>query len=101
MKKIINNRMYNTETAECLADWDNNLSYRDFNNLDEHLYRKKTGEYFLYGQGGPNTWCATPVGDMWGSGEKIKPLSEEEAREWAEYRLTSEEYIEIFGEPEE
>ena len=101
MKKIIYNRMYNTETAECLADWDNGLSRRDFNYLDEYLYRKKTGEYFLYGIGGPNTWCSQPVGEMFSGGEKIEPLTEQEAREWAERRLGADEYIEIFGEPEE
>lgn len=101
MKAIINGRMYNTETARFLARWDNGLTPRDFNNLSESLYRKKTGEYFLHGEGGPNTWCSVPVGDMFGGGEKIEPLTEDEARRWAEKKLDTEEYIEIFGEPEE
>ena len=32
---------------------------------------------------------------------KLIPLTEEQARNWAEKRLDADEYIEIFGEPEE
>lgn len=52
MKKIINGKMYNTETATELGDFWNGLSTSDFRNLSETLYRKKNGEFFLYGQGG-------------------------------------------------
>lgn len=55
MKKIINGKMYNTETATELGDFWNGLSTSDFRNLSETLYRKKNGEFFLYGQGGAMT----------------------------------------------
>ena len=34
-------------------------------------------------------------------GEDFQILSEEGAREWAEKKLSAEEYCKIFGEPEE
>lgn len=101
MKKIINGKLYNTETATELGDFWNGLSTSDFRNLSETLYRKKNGEFFLYGQGGAMTEYSQPVGDMTGGGEKIIPFTEEQARNWAEKRLDADEYIEIFGEPEE
>ena len=101
MKQIINGKMYNTETATKLGRYWNGLSTRDFRNVRETLYRKKTGEYFIYGEGGPMTQYSQPFGDMRSSGEAIVPLSESDARAWAEKNLTADEYTEIFGEPEE
>ena len=45
-KKIINNRMYNTETAKQLGYWSNGYTPSDFYFAEETLYQKKTGEYF-------------------------------------------------------
>lgn len=102
MKKIINRKIYDTKTAKRIGDWNNNCSTTDFNYYSETLYQKKTGEFFLYGDGnvaskysrscGQNEWC--------GSSEII-PLSFDEAREWAESKLDADVYISIFGEPEE
>ena len=39
--------------------------------------------------------------NSWSSGEKISPLTVEEAKEWSEDHLSAETYIEVFGEPEE
>lgn len=101
MKKIINGKLYNTETATELAN--RSRCYpRDFNYISETLYRKKTGEYFLYGEGGPNTTYSEPVGDSgWASGWNIIPMSELEARSWMELHCDADEYIAAFGEPEE
>ena len=101
IKKIINGKMYNTETATELGEFWNGLSTNDFRNLSETLYRKKSGEFFLYGQGGAMTEYSRPVGNMTCGGEKIIPFTEEQAKRWAEERLNANEYIEIFGEPEE
>ena len=98
MKKIINGKVYDTETAKELARWDNGLSYNDFGSVEETLYRKKTGEFFLHGCGGANTQYAEPSGtNWWKSGERIMPLCFAEAREWAEKHLSGEVYEEIFG----
>lgn len=101
MRKIINNRMYNTKTAVYLGrrlsndgDW--------MHRCREELYRKTNGEYFLYGEGGPATAYAEEDGDnSWSAGTGIRPLSESEAHEWAEENLSTDEYIAAFGTPEE
>lgn len=102
MKKIINGKQYNTETAKKIAEWDCGKARNDFSYVEETLYQKRTGEFFLYGIGGPASWCAyaCPTGGYDG-GEKIKPLTEEKAREWCENRLDADDYEKIWGEPEE
>ena len=39
--------------------------------------------------------------NSWSGGEDIIPLTESEARKWAERHCTADEYEEIFGEVEE
>ena len=101
MKKIIDGRMYNTETATELGNFWNGLSARNFRYLSETLYRKKNGEFFLYGEGGAMTKYSQLFGNMSCGGEEIIPLTDEQAKHWAEKKLDADEYIEIFGEPEE
>lgn len=99
MKKIINGRKYDTETAKEMASWSDGLSFRDFTHVEEVLYQKRTGEFFLHGAGGPSTRYARscPSGG-WSSGEAIIPLTWESAREWAEEHLDADDYETIFGE---
>ncbi|SHK06544.1 hypothetical protein SAMN02745975_03562 [Geosporobacter subterraneus DSM 17957] len=47
MKKIINRKVYNTETAELLGKYWNSLGNDDFNYLHEELYITKKGNMFL------------------------------------------------------
>ena len=99
MKKIINGKKYDTETATAVGSWSNNYSCRDFNHCAETLYRKKTGEYFLYGYGGPMSKYAESCGqNEWSGGERIEPLSYVNARQWAEEHLDVDEYEAEFGE---
>lgn len=99
MKKIIGGKMYDTETAREVGEWDNGLGGGgDFHAVEETLYRKRTGEYFLYGYGGPMSKYAEPYGSSgWQWGAKIRPLTYEEAREWAEQCLDADAYQEEFG----
>lgn len=97
MKKIINGKVYDTSTAEELGNWTNGASTSDFAYVEETLYRKKTGEYFLHGVGGANTCYCSRYGDSWGAGEAIKPLKYESAQKWAEERLDGDGYEKIFG----
>lgn len=102
MKKIINGKMYNTETAKEVGVYWNGLSGRDFRSFTEHLYKKKTGEFFLYGCGGPMTKYAVSCGgNGYTGGDGFTPLTEHEARLWCEEYLDVDEYVEVFGEPEE
>ena len=101
MKKIINGKTYNTETAQKVGYWYNSYSYVDFNYCEETLYQKRTGEFFLHGVSGANGAYAKSVGNARCSGANIVPLTESKAKKWAETHLDADEYIAIFGEPEE
>lgn len=99
MKKIIGGKVYDTETAQKMAGYSNGGGWRDFKHVEETLYRKKTGEYFLHGEGGPMTRYAEPQGqNSWSSGERIMPMTYQEATAWAEEHLDGDEYERIFGE---
>ncbi len=98
MKKIINGKKYDTETAEFVGEMDNGLCGTDFDCIAESLYRKKTGEFFVYGQGGARTRYARKDGASICGGCEIVPLSEDEAKKWAERYLDADKYEEIFGE---
>ena len=99
MKKIISGKVYDTDTAQELGSWENAGNWRDYGHMAETLYRKKTGEFFLHGEGGPMTKYAQAVGqNEWSGGSRIMPMSFAEAREWAEEHLDAEEYEAIFGE---
>ena len=99
MKKVINGKMYNTDTASELAMHSSPGSWRDFSHWEETLYRKKTGEFFLYGEGGPMTRYAEETGtNAWTGGERIMPLTYADAQNWAEKYLDGDDYESIFGE---
>ena len=98
MHKTIANKLYDTATARVLGNWQKGYS-SDRGYLSETLYLKKTGDYFLHGEGGPRSRYAQRVApNTWGYGERILPLTNEEAQDWAENHLTESAYDEIFGE---
>lgn len=98
MKKIISGRMYDTEKARKLAAASSPEGPRDFRWWSEELYQKRTGEFFLFGEGGAASRYAVSCGqNSWKGGEKILPLSYDAAKAWAEEHLEAEEYEGIFG----
>ena len=101
MKKIINGKRYDTDTATRIGSAGYGYS-GDLGYWAEELYRKKTGEFFLYGEGGPMSKYARRTGsNEWSGGKEIRPLSPKEAQEWAEEYLDGDEYEKIFGTIEE
>lgn len=99
MKKVIDGRIYDTDKAEQIGTWWSSQDVRSFTHCEETLYRKRTGEYFLYGWGGPQSKYSRAVGqNEWSGGEKIEPLTSEEARRWAEEHLDADDYQKEFGE---
>ena len=99
MKKIINQKRYDTDTAQERGYWENNYGRTDFHWCAETLYQKKTGEFFLHGEGNAASKYAESCGNnSWCGGEKIIPVDYETAREWAEKHLEADEYESIFGE---
>lgn len=102
MKKVISGKRYDTDTAKEVGYASYGSGPRDFHHWSETLYRKQTGEYFLYGEGGPLSKYAETVGqNEWSGGEKIMPVSLEAAQRWAEENLDADEYEKIFGSVEE
>ena len=99
MKKLINGKRYDTDTAKECGTAYSKLGRRDFGYWEETLYQKRTGEFFLYGEGGPASRYAVSAGqNSWSGGEKIIPLSAQNAMMWAEEHLEADEYERIFGE---
>lgn len=101
MKKIINNKMYNTETATMVASYNNGCSMSDFCHFSEELYLKKTGEFFLCGSGGAMSKYARPFDNGWSGSSQIIPMTENAAKEWVMDRCDTDTYINLFGEVEE
>lgn len=98
MKKIINGKVYDTDTAKELGSWANGGTWRDFSHMEETLYRKKTGEFFLHGEGGPMSRYAEAHGqNSWSGGSRIMPMSFAEAKAWAEEKLDADDFEAIFG----
>lgn len=102
MNKVINGKRYDTETAELIGEWANTYNYSDWSYKCEELYRKKTGEFFLYGEGGPMSEYAVPSGNNnWTGSSKITPLTIDEAKKWVEKNLDADDYEKLFELEEE
>ena len=98
MKKIINRKMYDTETAKEIKTWENGYYPRDYHYYYETLYCKHTGEFFLYGEGGPLSKYAERCGNYRTGGECITPYSTEDAMDWVAMYGNADLYIELFGD---
>lgn len=96
MKKVIDGKLYNTESAEMIGE-DSYSGYADFRHWKEQLYRTRKGNFFLYGEGGPLSCYAVHEEDGWADGEKIIPYTEDEAKAWVEEHLSASEYESLFG----
>lgn len=101
MKKIINGKRYDTKTAQFIGEGGFN-HVGDFSYYWEKLFRKRTGEFFLAGEGGPMSKYSESTGqNSWSGGEAIIPLTLQEAQSWGEKHLEADEYEEVFGRIEE
>lgn len=86
MERIIKGKRYNTATAKKCSGA---VDYGSVNELDYYslaLYRKRSGEFFFH-----RDVFRGPMRD------DLIPISVDEARQWAEEHLSSEEYKAIFG----
>ena len=98
MKKVIKGKKYDTETATVLGCFHKGAK-GELNYIREELFKKKTGEYFLYCKGGASTKYSVLVqNNTWSGSEKIIPLEFSDAQAWAEQNLKDDEYKSIFGE---
>lgn len=92
MKKIIEGKTYNTETAELLGTYQY-LRRDDYHYCREELYRTKKGTYFLYGEGGALTSYARYHGGSATGGADFQVMSDKEAKVWAEKRLSADNTV--------
>lgn len=95
-KAVINSKLYDTKTAQYIGG---KANYWHASNRSS-LYRKKTGEYFIY-----NVLCGCLPDSMKALMAKQKnsiiPLTEEEAKALVEEWCSADTYIQLFGEVDE
>jgi hypothetical protein len=97
VKKVINGKVYNTETATQIGTDSYNGSTSDFQWWDETLYKTKKGQFFLSGEGGPmSRWSRSCGNNSTSGGSDIVLLSDAEALEWAEAHMDADEIAEHF-----
>ena len=101
MKKVINGKVYNTETAIKVAGWDNGIFSNDFRNCSEELYKTKKEAWFLYGKGGAMSKYSVSHGNSVSGGSDIIAFSKTEAYNWLEEKHEIEAIEEHFGSLEE
>jgi len=101
MKRIIDGKTYNTETAEEIANWCNDFSSNDFRSCVESLFLTKKGAFFICGSGGAmSSWSRSNGNGSYG-GDGIKVLSNQEALNWCESRDIDADVIETYFKIEE
>jgi hypothetical protein len=98
VKKLINGKLFNTDTATFIGDGCSKCGMSDFNWFSEKLFKTKKGQFFLVGEGGPmSKWAQSCGTNSWGSGSGMKLLTREQALEWAETYLDVDEVLEEFA----
>lgn len=100
MKKVRDGKVYDTDTAEFIGECGTD-DPNDYTHEYEALYRKRTGEFFLYYSGGPfSRFRVKYSGSSYRGDAGIKPLLISEAIAWAEENIDGDKFIEVFGNPE-
>ena len=95
MQKIINGKKYDTETADCLGACEIHTAVNRFRERIS-LFRKDNGEYFLHDYLQDLSWNGNSTVSL-----GIFPLTEKEAKNFAEGYLSVERYEAIFGKCKE
>ena len=98
MKRVVSGVRYDTEKATKIGSYSSDHFTIDFEHWEATLYiSPRKAKYFLHGIGGPMSRYGRPSGNAWVSGEKLEPLTVEEAMRWAEEYLEPEEMDKGFG----
>jgi len=101
MKKIINGLRYNTENAIEIGSYDHGCypGSGDFSHWSATLYKTPSGRFFLYGEGGGMTRFAYhPASGGSCGGDKLIPMSNENALKWAQQYIEVDDIEEHFSE---
>ena len=100
MQKIIHGKLYDTETANAITSDTFSETYGAIY-VTETLYRKKTGEYFLYRDMAEDEDEDMVAVFNYRRGGCFQPLSYKGAKTWMEHHADVDDYIKEFGWPEE
>jgi hypothetical protein len=101
MKKIINGTRYDTEKAQKIGEGTSGGGQSDFRYFMEELYITPISKkYFIWGEGhGMTRWAKSmDGGSSRGWGEGIIPVTKEEALEWAEQYMDSDDIEKYFND---
>lgn len=101
MKKIINGKIYNNETAETIYEYWNGLSTDDFRFYMESIHKTKKGTYFHYQFGGAMTEMAISKGRTTYGSEDLNLMTVEEVKEFLQKEGAVDTYEKEFGAVEE
>ena len=101
MKKVINYKMYDTDTARKLLTTDNGFARGSYYYEIETLYKKMNGEYFLLGEGGEISKYGIIVGPQVQPGIRFIPLGIGDAKKWVAENFDGDTYTDIFGKVDE
>jgi hypothetical protein len=100
MKKVINGRIYDPETAEMICQHTFG-SPGDASYVKEALYRSPAGAFFIDGEGGAGSNYRVHVGTSWHiAGSDTLLQTGDTAREFVERFGTFSDYVRAFGHPE-
>lgn len=96
-KRTIKGRVYDPSTAALIAEIHNGDQGPTWACVS--LYRKRNGEFFLHGTGGPESeWRKLdPETGEYTDGQEIKPVSYAVASTWAASVLSPSEHAAIFA----
>ena len=99
MKRVIEGKVYDTDTAELLHVWENMADTGDFRYCSEELYMTQRGSYFIAGEGGAMSPYAESLGGgNWSNGNGIEPVSKDRAMKWLEEHHGHDVLLERFSE---
>ena len=79
MKRIIDGKTYNAETAKLICETGNNEYSTDFRYENSRLYVTRKGAYFVAGDGGALSRFSVAEGNGYRGGAGIIPMSRAEA----------------------
>lgn len=96
MKLTINAQVYDTQKALLVAKAANKGAGK-LRSTVEKLYHSRNGNWFLHGKGGALTEYAQQGSKTINSGERITPITEDEALDWCELNLAQAAIERHFG----
>lgn len=96
ISRIIDGLRYSTATATEICTMQSDDDRSNFRYEETGLYQTPRGRFFLAGHGGPMTRWARPVQGGRAGGEGLMPISNLEARAFAEEHADEETVARLF-----